>query len=185
MEKGDLKFRLDFNSYFDLLELAILNPEKYASNLKTLSLNQSLLFFWINASFWLILSSVIRTFLIGKNYLFFGIASEIFILLVPIFLALFIFSFILFIIARILGSRAKFKNNLKAVLFSTILLPFLAVPVFKVLAVIISLFLLIYCLKKAHRFDKIKAITLVIIPVGISLFALFLAGVINTNLIIR
>jgi len=185
MKRGDEKFRLDFSSYLVLLELAVLNPEQYASSLKTVSLNQSLVFFWINASFWLILSSVIRTFLIGKSYLFFGIASEIFILLMPFFIALFIFSCILFFIARILGSRTRFKNNLKAVLFSTILLPFLAVPVFKVLAVIISLFLLIYCLKKVHRFDKIRAVILVIVPVGIPFFALFLAGVINTNLIIR
>lgn len=185
MEKGDEKFRLDFNSYFILLELAVLDPNKYSSFLKALKLGQSLVFFGVNASFWLVLSSIIRTFLIGKTNLFFGILSEILILLVPIFVLLFIFSFILFLLARILGSRAKFRTNLKAVLFATILFPFMAVPVFKILAVIISLFLLIYCLKTANRFDKIKAVVLVTVPVGILIFALFLAGIINTNLIIR
>ena len=185
MESGDEKFRLGFNSYFTLLELAILDPDRYSSYLKNLNLGQSFIFFGVNASLWLVLSSIIRTFLIGKSNLFFGISSEILILLLPISVLLFIFSCALFFLARILGSRAKFKNNFKAVLFSTILLPFLAVPIFKILAAIISLFLLIYCIKRANRFDKIKAVVLVIVPVGISVFVLFLAGVINTNLIIR
>lgn len=183
--RSDENFRLGFNTYFDLLELAVLDPNRYSNFLKKTDLSQSLIFFWINASFWLILSSFIKTFLIGKSNLFFGVLSEILILLVPVFVLLFIFSTALFLLARVLGSRAKFRNNFKAVLFSTILFPFLAIPVFKILAGIISLFLLIYCIKTVHRFDKIKAVVIVIIPVGISLFAMFLAGVININLILR
>lgn len=178
-------YQLNFNTYFKLLELAVLDPNQYSAHLKSLSLGQSVLFFIINGSFWLILSSIIKTFLIKKSNLFFGILSETLILLMPIFIALFIFSLVFFILARVLGSRAKFRNQFKAVLFSTILLPFLAVPIFKVLAAIIGLFLLIYCLKAANRFDKIKAVILVIIPVGIAVFALYLAGIININLIIR
>lgn len=185
MEKKNEYFRLDFNTYFRLLELAVLDPNQYSIYLRNLNLGQSVIFFVINGSFWLVLSSIIRTFLIKKTNLFFGVLSETLILLIPIFITLFIFSSVFFILARILGSRAKFRNNFKAVLFSTILLPFLAVPVFKVLAAIISLFLLIYCIKTVNRFDKIKAVILVIIPVGISFFALYLAGIININLIIR
>lgn len=181
----DENFRLGFNSYFGLLELAVLDPNQYSLFLKKLDLGQSLIFFGVNASFWLILSSIIKTFLIGKSNLFFGILSEILILLTPIIVVLFVFSFVLFLLARILGSRAKFRNNFKAVLFSTILFPFLAIPIFKILAGIISLFILIYCIKAANRFDKIKATVLVIIPAGISFFALYLTGIINTNLIIR
>lgn len=185
MERSHENFQLDFNTYFRLLELAVLDPNRYSVYLKSLNLSQSVLFFIINGSFWLVLSSVIKTFLIKKTNLFFAVLSETLILLVPIFATLFIFSLVIFILARLLGSRAKFRNNFKAVLFSTILLPFLAVPVFKILAALISLFLLIYCLKAANRFDKIKAIVLAIIPVGISVFALYLAGIININLLIR
>lgn len=178
-------FQSGFNQYFDLLETAILNPNLYSTYLKNLNLNQSLILFVTNASFWLLLSAAIKTFLLSKSHLFFAVLSETLVLVLATFLWLLLFTIILHILARIFGTRTKIKNNLKAVLFSTILLPFFAIPVFKVLAAIISVYILIFCFKAINRFDKLKACVPVVILLGIFLFALYSMGIINTNLITR
>lgn len=185
MERRDIYFELNFSRYLRLLEHAVINPNLYSENLKNLDFKKAYFLFCINASGWLVLSALIRTFLIQKYLLFFAILSETLILLVPLFILLVIFAVFLHILARMFGSRTKLRNNIKAVLFSSILLPFFAVPVFKVLAMIISLFIMIYCFKAVNRFDKIRASISVIIPAGIIFAGLFAIGIINVNLITR
>lgn len=185
MEKKNDNFRLGFNSFLCLYETAVLNPNVYSALLKNLNLNQSLIFFILNSALWLILSAAIRTFLIGKYNLFFPILSEILLLIPVIFFLILLLSFLLHILSKVAGSRSKIKNNLKAVLLSTILLPFFAIPVFKVLAAIISMYILVFCFKSANRFDKLKAFVPVVVLIGILIFALYVMGIININLIIR
>lgn len=165
--------------------MAVLEPNVYSKHLKTLTLNQSLIFFSINASIWLLLSAAINTFLLKKFHLFFAVLSETLILVIVIFLFSMFYTVILHLLAKVFGSRTKIKNNLKAVLFSTILLPFFAVPIFKVLAVIISMYILIFDFKAINRFDKLKASIAVIIPTGMIIFGLYEMGIVNINLIAR
>lgn len=185
MEKNYESFQLGFNQYFNLIATAVLNPNLYSTHLKKVSLNQSLIFFMINASLWLLLSTSIKTFLINKYHLFFAIFSESLFLVLAILLFLIFFAIVLQVLAKIFGSRTKLKNNLKAVLFSTILLPFFAVPVFKVLAAIISVYILIFSFKAINRFDRLKSVVPIVIPLGIFVFALYSMGIININLISR
>lgn len=185
MEKKYEGIKFGFSQYLNLLETAVINPNQYSRNLKNLSFGQSLTFFILSASFWLLLSTVIKTFLIGKYHLFFGVLSEILFLILAIFLLILLFTLLLHLLAKLAGSRTKIKNNLKAVMFSTILLPFFAIPIFKALAGIISVYILIFCFKSVNRFDKLKVFVLVIIPVGIFIFALYAMGIININLVTR
>lgn len=184
MEKAPDIFKLDFSRYLRLIETSIINPQLYSTHLKQLTLEQSLVFFIINSSLWLVLSSIIRTVLIQKYRLFFSVLSEILVLMIPLFLVLLLFTVFLYILAKTFGSRTKLKNNLKAVLFSSILLPFFAVPVVKVFAFIFSVFILIFCLKAVNRFDIIKATLVVVIPVTLTLLALIGLGILNINLIL-
>lgn len=181
--KNLLKF--DFNGYFFLLEKSILDPYFYSGILKNSTLKEGFVSFGLNASFWLLISSLIKTFQIGKYHLFFAVLSENLILIPSFFIFLVCLALMLHVLARFLGSRSKFRNNLKGVLFSTTLLPFFAVPVFKIPACIISLYILIFCFKAVNRFDKIRAVISVFVPVGIFIFALYLTGIININLITR
>jgi hypothetical protein len=178
-------FELSFQRYLDFYEQSIRDPAMYASNLKNLSLNQSMVFFMINSVGWLILSSLIRTFFLQKPDLFFAVLSETLVLLVPIFILILFFSCLLHLLSKVLGSRTRLSNNLKAVFFSTILFPFFAVPVFKTVAALISLFILIYCFKTVNRFDRLKAVLSVTIPVFLIFLALLATGILNPNLVTR
>lgn len=172
-------------NYFFLLEKSVLDPYSYSEILKNSNLGKGFIFFGLNTFFWLLVSSFIKTFQIGKYHLFFAVFSENLILIPALFIFLVCFALTLHILARLLGSRSKFRNNLKGILFSTILLPFFAVPVFKILACIISLYILIFCFKAINRFDKIKASISIFLPLGIFIFALYSIGIVNINLITR
>lgn len=173
------------NNYFFLLEKSVLDPYFYSECIKNSTLKQGLVFFGINAFLWLIILSLIRTFQLQKSNLFFAVLSENLVLIPVIFICLICLAIILHILAKLLGNTSKFRNNFKGVLFSTILLPFFAVPVFKIPAGIISLYILIYCFKSVNRFNKIKAVISILMPFGILIFALYSTGIINTNLITR
>lgn len=185
MQKDRYFFYLTLSKYLNLLELAVLNPQAYSNNLKTLDFKTTLMFFTVNLSIWWILFSLIKTFFLQQSHLFFSILSETLILLIPLTAFVSIFALLLHIFAKLFHSRSKVKNNIKAVFFSTILIPFFAVPVFKVLAFIMSLFILIFCFKAVNRFDKLKSFLSVVIPVSIIIIGLYAVGIININLIIR
>lgn len=185
MKKQQQVFHLSIQKYLQLIELSFLHPDQYSKFLKEVNLKQSFFFFLFNGAIWLLFSSFIRTILIGKNYLFFSILSEIFILGLLLFPGVLFFALILHFFSKIFGGRAKFQNNLKAVFFSSTLLPFFAVPVFKILALAIYIFTLIFCIKTVNRFDKVKASLIVIIPVGITIAGLISLNIINVNLLIR
>lgn len=185
MEKKDVYFEPGFKQYLMFFEQAVLDPALFASNLKNLDLKKSFAFFLINAVCWLLLSSLIKTFFLNKYVLFFAVLSETLVLLFPLFITAVSFGILLHIIARVFGSRARISSNLKSVFFSSILLPFFAVPVFKTLAVIISIFILIYCFKTVNRFDRLRASLSVLIPAVLILLVLYSMGILNSNLITR
>lgn len=165
MVKKKLKSYLSFKRYFSLLKSSFLHPSEITNSLeKFQKIEEVLIFFGINIVLGLFLRILLDISKYQKiNFLFSGIVESL--LSLPIFyLGLFILTFFLFLIAKILQGKGGFISCLKAVCLSSAPIILYGIPLTLPLIVVFVVRLLILNFRKIHNYSLAKVIFNVVFP---------------------
>lgn len=165
MVKKKFKSYLTFKRYFSLLKSSFLRPSEVINSLeKFQKIEEALFFFGVNVVLGLFLRILLDISKYQKiNFLFSGIVEGL--LSLPIFyLGLFILTFFLFLIAKLLRGKGDFISCLKAVCLSSAPLILYGIPLALPLTMIFVVRLLIMNFQKIHNYSLAKVIFNVVFP---------------------
>jgi hypothetical protein len=171
---------LNFRSYLDLLKLAFSKPNAYAAEIpeggKYLP---PIVFFIVNFCVLSLLPLIIDS-IIAKNpsLIFIGITGTVFTLPLGV-LALFIFSGIFFIIAKLIGAKGSYKSAFNCLSYAMLPLIFSWIPFIAFIFYALAIYILILAFARLERFSIVKAGVTILAPILIITVLLVATGILG------
>lgn len=164
-------------SHFMMMKKVIMSPKSFFDGLNTNEGYKKVLVFTIINMILAFIVSLIFSALFAGNKTTGGLGMVIVgsIIMIPfVLVAIFIWTAVVHVVAKILGGKGTYNGSFLAVGYSTALMPFTVIPFIGMVIVLYHLYIEIVGFRKIHQYSTARAAITVILP-AVLIFAVFAA----------